>query len=90
MGRMAPSHKLDVADFDDVTTINYRGLWIAQRAEISHMLKQEPLATHDGRPGNRGAVVNIASNLGLVSRPETRMSIQLHPSLPLCIVFKVC
>ncbi|CAI4216849.1 unnamed protein product [Parascedosporium putredinis] len=69
LGRI--DYALDVADFDDVTTINYRGLWIAQRAEISHMLKQEPLATHDGRPGNRGAVVNIASNLGIVSRPET-------------------
>ena len=33
------------------------------------MLKQEPLPTHDGRPGNRGNVVNIASQLGIVGRP---------------------
>lgn len=36
------------------------------------MTKQEPLKTHDGRPGNRGVIVNVASNLSLVSRPETR------------------
>ena len=36
------------------------------------MLKQEPLPTHDGRPGNRGSVVNIASQLGIVGRPAAR------------------
>lgn len=36
------------------------------------MLKQEPLPTHDGRPGNRGSIVNIASQLGVVSRPNAR------------------
>lgn len=34
------------------------------------MLKQEPLPTHDGRPGERGSIVNIASQLGVVSRPQ--------------------
>jgi len=37
------------------------------------MLKQEPLPTHDGRPGNRGSIVNIASQLGIVGRPAARM-----------------
>ena len=36
------------------------------------MLKQDPLPTHDGRPGNRGSVVNIASQLGIVGRPAAR------------------
>jgi hypothetical protein len=45
------------------------------------MLTQEPLSTHDGRPGNRGSVVNIASQLGVVGRPAARMSL-LRPSLP--------
>ena len=43
------------------------------------MLKQEPLPTHDGRPGNRGSVVNIASQLGIVGRPAART----YPSLSL-------
>jgi short-subunit dehydrogenase len=36
------------------------------------MLKQEPLPTHDGRAGNRGAIVNIASQLGIVSTSNAR------------------
>lgn len=36
------------------------------------MLEQEPLPSHDGRPGNRGSIVNIASQLGLVGRPAAR------------------
>lgn len=43
------------------------------------MLKQEPLPTHDGRRGNRGSVVNIASQLGIVGRPAART----YPSLSL-------
>lgn len=36
------------------------------------MLKQDPLPSHDGRVGSRGSVVNIASQLGVVSRPNAR------------------
>lgn len=38
------------------------------------MLKQEPLPTHDGRPGNRGSLVNFASQLGIVGRPAAGKS----------------
>lgn len=34
------------------------------------MLKQDPLPTHDGRPGNRGSIVHVASQLGIVSRSD--------------------
>ncbi|GKT40774.1 2-(R)-hydroxypropyl-CoM dehydrogenase [Colletotrichum spaethianum] len=70
-GPMAPSHLLTPAEFDEITTTNYRGTWLCSRAELTHMIKQEPMKTHDGRPGNRGVIVNVASNLSLVSRPET-------------------
>lgn len=63
------SHETSVEDFDRINRVNYRGCWLSSRAEIKQMLKQEPLPTHDGRPGNRGAIVNIASQLGLVGRP---------------------
>lgn len=36
------------------------------------MLTQEPLPSHDGRLGSRGAIVNIASQLGIVGRPGAR------------------
>lgn len=58
--------------FDLINGINYRGCWLSSRAELAQMLKQEPLPTHDGRPGNRGSIVNIASQLGVVSRPNAR------------------
>ncbi|KAK0260251.1 hypothetical protein LTS09_005067 [Friedmanniomyces endolithicus] len=61
-------------EFDRINGINYRGCWLCSRAEIKQMLKQEPLATHDGRKGNRGSVVNIASQLGIVGRPAARKS----------------
>lgn len=61
-------------EFDRINSINYRGCWLSSRAEIKQMLKQEPLPTHDGRPGNRGSIVNIASQLGIVGRPAARRS----------------
>lgn len=36
------------------------------RAAISQMLQQDPLAEH---PKQRGAIVNVASQLGIVARP---------------------
>jgi len=36
------------------------------------MVKQEALPSHDGRQGERGSVVNIASQLGVVGRPNAR------------------
>ncbi|KAK6222392.1 hypothetical protein LQW54_001092 [Pestalotiopsis sp. IQ-011] len=50
--------------FDAVNNVNYRGTWLSSRAALAEMLKQEPL---DGN--TRGAVVNIASQLGIVARP---------------------
>ena len=76
---MKPSHELTTKEFDDINGSNYRGMWLASRAELGHMLSQEPLPTHDGRPGNRGSVVNIGSNLALVSRPGTRKSLDRSP-----------
>ena len=51
---------------------NLRGLWICSREVLKHMMAQEPLPTHDGRPGCRGSIVNLGSNLGLVSKDGTR------------------
>ncbi|KAJ9133379.1 NAD(P)-binding protein [Pleurostoma richardsiae] len=56
--------------FDHVNSVNYRGCWLSSRYEIIQMRKQEPLPSHDGRMGSRGAIVNIASQLAFVGRPE--------------------
>ena len=53
-----------VEAFDRVNRINYRGSWLVSRAAIRAMLQQEPR-----QPGaDRGAIVNIASQLGIVAR----------------------
>jgi NAD(P)-dependent dehydrogenase (short-subunit alcohol dehydrogenase family) len=52
--------------FDRLNDINYRGSWLSCRAQLRHMLKQDPLEAH---PKQRGSIVNIASQLGIVARP---------------------
>lgn len=66
LGAPLRSHETPAAAFDLITSVNYRGTWLASRAAIGHMLEQEP---HGGHPRQRGAVVNIASQLGVVARP---------------------
>lgn len=72
MGNNQNSTSSSISDFDKINSINYRGCWLSSRAELKHMLKQDALTTHDGRPGERGAIVNIASQLGVVGRPNAR------------------
>lgn len=72
LSKLERSHEMSAADFDRINDVNYRGCWLSSRAEIAQMMKQEPLLTHDGRPGNRGSVVNIASQLGIVGRTAAR------------------
>jgi NAD(P)-dependent dehydrogenase (short-subunit alcohol dehydrogenase family) len=77
-GPPIPSHELDTVEFDRINNTNYRGTWLCARAEITAMLTQQPLETHDGRPGNKGAIVNIASNLGIISMAGTGGRILSH------------
>ncbi|CAI7627162.1 unnamed protein product [Penicillium crustosum] len=62
------STELTLDDFDAINNVNSRGLWLCSRAELAQMSTQTPLQSHDGRPGNRGAIVHIASQLGVVLR----------------------
>lgn len=66
LGDPLRSHETPAAAFDLITGVNYKGTWLASRAVIGHMLKQEP---HGEHPRQRGAIVNIASQLGVVARP---------------------
>jgi NAD(P)-dependent dehydrogenase (short-subunit alcohol dehydrogenase family) len=71
--------------FDKLNGINYRGTWMANRAYLNVMLKQEPLPTHDGNPKRlqRGSIVNLSSGLGLVGMPKNRKSFSLFLIKPL-------
>lgn len=69
------SGETSLEEFDRVNNVNYRGCWLSSRAQLMQMLEQDPLPSHDpSRPAQRGAVVNIASQLGIVSRPNARKS----------------
>lgn len=66
LGKGLRSHETSVSEFDNINNVNYRGTWLVTREVLGHMIKQEPLPGH---PKQRGAVVNIASQLGIVARP---------------------
>jgi NAD(P)-dependent dehydrogenase (short-subunit alcohol dehydrogenase family) len=58
--------------FDRLNNINYKGSWLSCRAQLRNMLKQQPMKEH---PKQRGSIVNIASQLGIVARPGAGKSI---------------
>lgn len=66
LGASLRSHETSVDDFDRINRVNYRGSWLCSRAALRLMLKQQPLSEH---PEQRGSIVNIASQLGIVARP---------------------
>ncbi|KAG9239314.1 hypothetical protein BJ875DRAFT_187335 [Amylocarpus encephaloides] len=74
LGNNARSTETTLAQFDAITNINYRGIWLCSRAQIRQMLTQEPVEGREGvgekRKGMRGAVVNVASQLGIVGRRD--------------------
>lgn len=75
LGNNQRSTETSLEDFDIINNVNYRGCWLSSRAELHQMLKQTPLPSHDpARPPQRGSIVNIASQLGIVSRPSARKS----------------
>jgi NAD(P)-dependent dehydrogenase (short-subunit alcohol dehydrogenase family) len=52
--------------FDRLNNINYKGSWLSCRAQLRNMLRQQPMKEHIKQ---RGSIVNIASQLGIVARP---------------------
>ena len=53
------------ASFDKQFSINARGMWLCQRAELLQMVKQEPVTVPDSQWPSRGAIANVASMAGL-------------------------
>jgi NAD(P)-dependent dehydrogenase (short-subunit alcohol dehydrogenase family) len=70
LGAALRSHETPVEDFDRINNINYKGTWLTSRAALGQMIRQQPLPGH---PKQRGAVVNIASQLGVIARPAAGM-----------------
>jgi NAD(P)-dependent dehydrogenase (short-subunit alcohol dehydrogenase family) len=78
LGASLRSHETSIDDFDRINRVNYRGSWLCSRAALRLMLKQDPLSEH---PEQRGSIVNIASQLGIVARPAAGKYIHVVPSL---------
>lgn len=66
LGNDQRSTEMSVKSFDAITNVNYKGTWLASRAALRQMLQQQPIPEH---PQQRGSIVNIASQLGIVARP---------------------
>lgn len=73
LGQPLRSSETSLAEFDRLNNINYRGCWLSSRAQLRQMVRQDALPSHDSRrPPQRGAIVNVASQLGIVGRPSAR------------------
>lgn len=71
LGPELKTHETPTALFDKINNVNYKGTWLVNRQLLSRMKNQEPLPEH---PLQRGAIVNIASQLGIVGRPAAGKS----------------
>lgn len=80
LGASLRTHETSLDEYERVAGVNWKGVWLASRAALAQMLAQEPLDAH---PRQRGAVVNIASQLGIVARPTACKS-HLLPNLCSC------
>ncbi|OCK78502.1 oxidoreductase [Lepidopterella palustris CBS 459.81] len=61
---------LSASDFELVYQVNLRGVFFCAKAEISQMLKQEPLVSKDSPWPARGAIVNVSSQAGLMGNGD--------------------
>jgi NAD(P)-dependent dehydrogenase (short-subunit alcohol dehydrogenase family) len=59
-GRFGPLETLEPEDFDQLVSVNLRGVWCGMKYEILHMARQ-------GGVGRGGVIVNTASTAGLKS-----------------------
>ena len=65
-GILMPGSSIDfaAADFDKQFTVNARGMWLCQRAELLQMIKQEPITAQGSQYPSRGTIVsNISDSL---------------------------
>ncbi|KAF2703826.1 oxidoreductase [Pleomassaria siparia CBS 279.74] len=77
-GQVAPTAEVSLEDFDRLNGVNYRGLWMCVKEELKLMLRNDIKPYHSFTTsreeslvrGQRGAIVNIASQLGLVGKTQ--------------------
>lgn len=78
------STEVTADQFDFVNGVNYRGTWLVSRAALQKMVNQEAAAApgdESWRAKCRGSIVNVASQLGVVSRAGAGTSPSICPSI---------
>lgn len=78
LGQDKPTTEVSIEEFDRLNSINYRGLWMCVKEELKLMLKNEirpyagfTLSEEEAKlRGQRGSIVNIASQLGIVGKTQ--------------------
>ncbi|KAL6406513.1 hypothetical protein AUP68_09310 [Ilyonectria robusta] len=70
--KLAPSGNTSIQEFEKVMNVNFRGLWLCEKLELSQMEKQEPRVVNPLNPSvmERGCIVNISSVLGFMAMPH--------------------
>lgn len=74
LGSNEVSTNTSAQEFDRINDTNYRGVWLCNKAQLRAMMRQEPLQSSSRdqlRPPQRGAIVNIASQLAIVGRARS-------------------
>lgn len=78
LGQDKPTTEVSLEEFDKVNSINYRGMWMCVKEELKLMLKNDitsytgfTVSAHEAKlRGQRGSIVNIASQLGIVGKTQ--------------------
>jgi NAD(P)-dependent dehydrogenase (short-subunit alcohol dehydrogenase family) len=78
LGENLPTTEVTLEQFDRVNSVNYRGLWMCVKEELRLMLKNDmkpyqgfaPSQEEANTRGQRGSIVNIASQLGIVGKTQ--------------------
>jgi NAD(P)-dependent dehydrogenase (short-subunit alcohol dehydrogenase family) len=78
LGENLPTTEVTLEQFDKVNSVNYRGLWMCVKEELRLMLKNDmkpyqgftPSQEEATTRGQRGSIVNIASQLGIVGKTQ--------------------
>ncbi|WRT65539.1 uncharacterized protein IL334_002484 [Kwoniella shivajii] len=73
-GNNKPTDQSDLNDFDRITNVNYRSLWYCSKKELELMkyqsIQSESKLGFESLRRQRGSIVNVASQLGIVGRPD--------------------